>query len=54
MREEKMLTSNVKVHFAPIFELNVGLIKFGILFLDAKFSKNKNSKLPKLNGCLYV
>ncbi len=32
----------------------VGLIKFGILFLDAKFAKNKNSKLPKLSGCLYV
>ncbi len=31
-----------------------GLIKFGILFLDAKFAKNKNSKLPKLSGCLYV
>jgi hypothetical protein len=27
-----------------------GLIKFGILFLDAKFAKNKNSKLPKLSG----
>jgi hypothetical protein len=26
------------------------LIKFGILFLDAKFAKNKNSKLPKLSG----
>ncbi len=31
-----------------------GLIKFGILFLDAKFAKNKNSKFPKLSGCLYV
>ncbi len=30
--------------------LNPGLIKFGILFLDAKFAKNKNSKLPKLSG----
>jgi hypothetical protein len=35
-------------------DLNAGLIKFGILFLDAKFAKNKNSKLPKLSGCLYV
>jgi hypothetical protein len=34
--------------------LRAGLIKFGILFLDAKFAKNKNSKLPKLSGCLYV
>ncbi len=33
---------------------SVGLIKFSILFLDAKFAKNKNSKLPKLSGCLYV
>jgi hypothetical protein len=31
-----------------------GIIKFGILFLDAKFAKNKNSKLPKLSVCLYV
>jgi hypothetical protein len=36
------------------FPINYGLIKFGILFLDAKFAKNKNSKLPKLSGCLYV
>jgi hypothetical protein len=35
-------------------EPNPSLIKFGILFLDAKFAKNKNSKLPKLSGCLYV
>jgi hypothetical protein len=34
--------------------VKAGLIKFGILFLDAKFAKNKNSKLPKLSGCLYV
>jgi hypothetical protein len=40
----------------PLHEqgLMPGLIKFGILFLDAKFAKNKNSKLPKLSGCLYV
>jgi hypothetical protein len=43
-----IVESNHKLHH------NAGLIKFGILFLDAKFAKNKNSKLPKLSGCLYV
>jgi hypothetical protein len=43
-------------HFAHVTKPppSPGLIKFGILSLDAKFAKNKNSKLPKLSGCLYV
>jgi hypothetical protein len=42
------------VHNQLSFHFRPSLIKFGILFLDAKFAKNKNSKLPKLSGCLYV
>ncbi len=41
-------------YFLVFCGVKSGLIKFGILFLNAKFAKNKNSKLPKLSGCLYV